>query len=331
MPDSADTKRFAPALERTWVRFLLLLSILVAVGLGGVIALPGSSAPLRFDPPPVDLEFNTQGANSQGPNSKSPNVQQGTPAQSTQGQTTGKPAPTRQRQITPPAGGGGTTAPAQSAAVVAADDNGGETSTTTDAATTQGTKSIRLFGTVEFRSALKNLPKWDRVLSSEKKQPTFGPDKSRMPANAAERWDKLAADIADKPLLEQAQKVNNFFNQWPYKTDMAVWGVEDYWATPAEFMKKSGDCEDYAISKYYALRSLGVPASKLRVAVIIDSIRNLGHAILIVYTDDGKAYVLDNLTNLVLSHERLTHYVPQYSVNEEFLWRHIRPVAKKMK
>jgi predicted transglutaminase-like cysteine proteinase len=191
----------------------------------------------------------------------------------------------------------------------------------------QQIKPLRLFGTVEFRSALKNLPKWERVLASEAKTPTFAPG-GKIPSNVRPRWDKLEAELRGKSPLEQIQGVNNFFNQWPYKTDPAVWGVEDYWATPQEFMQKSGDCEDYAITKYYALRSLGIPASQLRIVALKDTLRNLGHAVL-AYIDGDKVYILDNLTNLVLSHQKLTHYDPQFSVNEEYLWRHVKPLPKQ--
>lgn len=185
--------------------------------------------------------------------------------------------------------------------------------------------AIRLFGTVEFRSTIKNLPKWERVMASEQMHPTFtaaGMDTKNDRVN--KRWKELKSKIADAPLMEQMRAVNNFFNQWPYKTDLEVWGVEDYWATPRELVERSGDCEDYAIAKYYALRDLGVPAANLRVVALKDSIRGIGHAVLVVYMEND-AYLLDNLTNLVLSHTKLKHYVPQYSVNEEHLWRHVKP------
>ena len=305
MSEPADITLTAPASGRIWFRFLMVLGVLVAVGLGVlVVAVPGQTAPgrygeqLKFEPPPVDLDFNSDGANSE---TATPARQQGPqPAEQSRNQgTTQKPQ-------------------AQS---------GGAQGQAAGGSTGGKPKSVRLFGTAEFRSVIKDLPKWERVLNLEKQKPSFGSDRSRMPANVVPRWEKLAAELAGKPLKEQAQKVNNFFNQWPYKTDMAVWGVEDYWAVPAEFMQKSGDCEDYAISKYYALRELGVPANKMRIVIIVDSIRNLGHAVLVVYYDDN-AYVLDNLTNLVLSHQRLTHYVPQFSINEEYLWRHVQPVKK---
>ncbi|MDR0339436.1 MAG: transglutaminase-like cysteine peptidase [Desulfovibrio sp.] len=195
----------------------------------------------------------------------------------------------------------------------------------TDGGAGEQAPPIRLFKTVEFRSPIKNLPKWERVLGSETANTSFtvgGLDTERK--DVAARWARLKGELADAPLKKQVSGVNNFFNQWPYKTDIEIWGVEDYWATPREFVKLSGDCEDYVIAKYYALRDLGIPAKTLRIAAVKDNIRNLGHSVLVVFMEND-AYVLDNLTNLVLSHKKLTHYVPQYSVNEEYLWRHVKP------
>jgi len=188
---------------------------------------------------------------------------------------------------------------------------------------------VRLFGTVEFRSPIKNLPKWEGVRDSEIKRPTFvsaGLDLDVQNPDVVRRWVALRDKVKDAPLREKAMEVNRFFNQWPYISDMELWGLEDYWTTPRVFIEKSGDCEEYAITKYYALRALGVPAEFLRIAAVRDTIRNLGHAVLVVFMD-GDAYVLDNLTNLVLSHRRLTHYAPQFSINEDFLWRHVVPKA----
>lgn len=187
-------------------------------------------------------------------------------------------------------------------------------------------KPIRLFGTVEFRGTLKNMPKWQRVLNAEKKAPTFGTNEDKtMPAKVLQNWRSLKEKIKDKSLMEQAKAVNVFFNQWPYKTDLALYGVTDYWATPQEFLKKSGDCEDYAITKYYAMRSLGVPAKQLRIVALKDTIRNLGHAVLVVFVNDN-AYVLDNLSQMLIVHSRLKHYAPQYSVNEDYRWAHVVPL-----
>ncbi|MDR1490361.1 MAG: transglutaminase-like cysteine peptidase [Desulfovibrio sp.] len=186
---------------------------------------------------------------------------------------------------------------------------------------------IRLFGTAEFRSLIKNLPKWERVLEEEAKNPSFTEQGIATDnAKVQERWLALKATLKDAPIRDKLQGVTNFFNQWPYKTDAEVWGVEDYWATPREFLIRSGDCEDYAIAKFFALVDLGVPPELMRIAAVKDGIRGLGHAVLVVFVDND-AYILDNITNLVLSHKKLTHYAPLYTVNEEYLWRHVKPKA----
>ncbi len=125
---------------------------------------------------------------------------------------------------------------------------------------------IFLFSSVEFRGALKNLPKWQRVLTEEAKNPTF---KSDVATKA--KWEDLKAKAEGKPLKEMLKMVNDFFNRMPYRTDMEVWGVEDYWATPREFIQKSGDCEDYSITKYYALRELGIDPADMRIVILMDT------------------------------------------------------------
>jgi predicted transglutaminase-like cysteine proteinase len=65
---------------------------------------------------------------------------------------------------------------------------------------------------------------------------------------------------------DKVELVNLFFNSViEYKTDEKNWGVADYWSTPSELIEKgAGDCEDFAIAKYYSLLALGVPRNKLR-------------------------------------------------------------------
>jgi transglutaminase-like putative cysteine protease len=67
--------------------------------------------------------------------------------------------------------------------------------------------------------------------------------------------DKLETDA----LSEQLIQVNRYVNEIQYMQDVANWGESDHWAAPAEFFANGGDCEDYAIAKYFLLRELGVP------------------------------------------------------------------------
>jgi predicted transglutaminase-like cysteine proteinase len=213
----------------------------------------------------------------------------------------------------------------ESANASAAPEGTGEAAEPAGAAAAPAKPPVRLIGTVEFRSLIKNLPKWERVMAEEEARPTFAGDALNIDnPQLQERWKNLRAKLKDAPLIEKVRGVNNFFNQWPYKRDPEAWGVEDYWATPREFIQKSGDCEDYAVTKFYALLNLGVPKEQMRIAAVKDGIRGLGHAVLVVFMDDD-AYILDNLTNLVLSHKKLTHYTPQYTVNKDYMWRHVKP------
>ncbi|MEJ2519658.1 MAG: transglutaminase-like cysteine peptidase [Desulfuromonadales bacterium] len=184
-----------------------------------------------------------------------------------------------------------------------------------------------LFRSHEFRSTLKALPNWTRVMVAAADQiegfnhcPVAGESCSA----AALSWQKIMRQSQSLVGLDQLRSVNSYFNRWPYRLDIDVYGVSDYWATPGEFLKLSGDCEDYSITKYYALRQLGYPADDLRIVLLRDTIRNIAHAILAVKLNQ-ETYVLDNMSDLILPHQKYEHYVPQYSVNEHYRWAHVSP------
>ncbi|QGY42021.1 hypothetical protein GM415_08705 [Pseudodesulfovibrio cashew] len=153
------------------------------------------------------------------------------------------------------------------------------------------------------------------------------PSMAKLPSRSG--WNKLVRETSSLSLMGRLKAVNKFFNRWPYRLDAANYGKSDYWATPKEFLMKSGDCEDYAIAKFYALQELGFRNVPMRIVAVRDVIRNIGHAVLAVYLDD-QVYILDNQTDMVLPHTRYKHYVPQYSVDEHYRWMHI-PVSGKAK
>lgn len=186
-----------------------------------------------------------------------------------------------------------------------------------------------LFRSHEFRSTLKALPNWTRVVMTAETQTEafYACDASKEAcSSAALSWQKIIRQSIGLPPMAQLKTVNSYFNRWPYGLDIDIYGVSDYWATPGEFLKLSGDCEDYSITKYYALRKLGFAIEDMRIVLLKDNIRNISHAILAVNLD-GESYVLDNVSDLVLSHLMYEHYVPQYSVNEFYRWAHVAPGA----
>ena len=113
--------------------------------------------------------------------------------------------------------------------------------------------------------------------------------------------------------------VNFYFNRVRFLSDRAHWGIEDYWATPAEFFATDGgDCEDYSIAKYYALRELGVPNARLRVTYVKSSTLNQAHMVLAYYvTPEAEPLILDNLDDEVRPASQRPDLVPVYSFNDE--------------
>lgn len=199
--------------------------------------------------------------------------------------------------------------------------NGEEEAASEGAAKKPAAPKIQLFGTVEVRRPVKTLPVWLQVLQKNEANPIFTPG-SRL--NASTTWDELKARAKGLSRLDTLKLVNKFWNQWPYREDREAYGQPDYWAAPYEFRKTSGDCEDYSIAKYFTLKELGFSTDEMRVVVVMETIRNIAHAVLVVYLD-GEAYVLDNLSANVLPHSRLRNYLPQYSVNEKYRWSHMKP------
>jgi len=192
-----------------------------------------------------------------------------------------------------------------------------------------------LFGSVEIRSdTLRGLQQWQRVVGAmQNAGPAFNAcAKSAANCDTAmlKRWREIVVAANALPYKERVKAVNASFNGWPYKMDMEVYGVREYWATPKEFVVRSGDCEDYSIAKYYALRNVGYSKDELRVVAVRDTIRGYGHAIIAVYV--GKdILILDNLSPLVLSHKKYTNYEPQVSMNETSRWAHVSDEAQRQK
>jgi predicted transglutaminase-like cysteine proteinase len=186
-----------------------------------------------------------------------------------------------------------------------------------------------LFGTTEFRAeSLAALPKWQHVLSRiARERVTYeacSRSRAACPSRSVSAWRSVIQSQIGRAEIDQLEAVNRFLNDWRYKADDQNYGRRDYWATPLEFLRHSGDCEDYAIAKYVTLREIGFAPEQLRLVVVRDVARDLAHAVLAVYLDD-QVYVLDNLTNAVLPQERVAHYVPYYSINETTRWGHVPP------
>ena len=128
-------------------------------------------------------------------------------------------------------------------------------------------------------------------------------------------WQRFLDGLRDRPVLERITAVNDFINRVRYREDGDNWGIGDYWAAPGEFFASGGDCEDYAIAKYYSLRALGFPIERLKIVVLYDHRRELPHAVLSV-TWNGDELILDNFGQSLSRWAEAPHYKPIYAVNE---------------
>jgi predicted transglutaminase-like cysteine proteinase len=126
--------------------------------------------------------------------------------------------------------------------------------------------------------------------------------------------------------LERVKAINQFFNrQIQYREDMDNWGVVDYWASPMELLNRgAGDCEDYAIAKYFSLIAMGLPPAKMRMVYVRaqtgGSIQ--AHMVLAYYPEpNAEPWILDNLITDIRPASRRPDLAPVFSFNAEGLWQ----------
>lgn len=132
----------------------------------------------------------------------------------------------------------------------------------------------------------------------------------------------LFAELSGKEIKQQLTKVNFFYNQFNYQDDIKLWKQKDYWATPEEFVgHNSGDCEDYVVAKYFALRALGVPDEHLYLTYVKAVRENVAHMVLSYFeTLQSTPLILDNYNPRILPADKRSDLLPVYSFNAKSLF-----------
>lgn len=133
-------------------------------------------------------------------------------------------------------------------------------------------------------------------------------------------------------ILATADKINKQVNNLvKYTLDKDLYGVDDYWATPAETLaKKRGDCEDYAILKRALLLKEGIK-SRLGYGVILHKNGKSEKHMIDIIVIDGVEYALDNFNPdiLKLSERKDLSIVVQFDT--ENVYRDGKPVKIDVK
>ena len=185
-------------------------------------------------------------------------------------------------------------------------------------------QSLSRRSTETRREGSARFPKWkgaiDRTLR-ERQQLTQPCRKTSVSSCDMHDWQELLNNLRGRARGDQINLINLELNRRAYILDPINWGVADYWASPAQFFQKNGDCEDYSIAKYMSLRDLGLQPRDMRVIVLNDENLKIPHAVLAV-RNDGDELILDNQVNRVVSHRIIRHYRPIFSINEEAWWLH---------
>lgn len=156
---------------------------------------------------------------------------------------------------------------------------------------------------VEQNTGYNDFSKWTTVLGRTQRQ-------ARSPM--ATRFDALVAKATS--VSDQIAYIDAAINRTKYVSDKTQFNKSDYWQTPYEFLGRGGDCEDYAIAKYFALKKLGY--KNLRLLVTYDTVLQTPHTVLeVLYR--GERIILDNVQDE--NPDRLT---PFYAIAEGKWWRY---------
>lgn len=127
---------------------------------------------------------------------------------------------------------------------------------------------------------------------------------------------------ADLRLDQQVRLVNRFINRHHYKDDRVNSQSEagNQWETLTEFLQHGGDCEDFAVAKYFVLREFGVDADDMRIVIGREAQRATHHAMLAIRFDED-VWLLENDNTIRRNgNQDIDRFV--YAINERGIWDH---------
>lgn len=133
------------------------------------------------------------------------------------------------------------------------------------------------------------------------------------------------------------EQINYYFNQYPYLEDKISRSENDYWKTPEEFLTDNGgDCEDYAIIKYFQLVSMGVPKEKFKFYYAYLKDKKIYH-VMLGYKENKESEVvfLDNEYSRIVKESNRKNVFILSTFDEENIKikvtnEKLKPIIKKM-
>ena len=184
-----------------------------------------------------------------------------------------------------------------------------------------------LLGSWEFASTrLDALPLWRDVLQRIKHERPRIKDCDRdidacfSPSMVA--WRAKIKELQSESLRHKVEAINAFINTWPKHSDQEAYSKIDHWASPLEFLERSGDDEDFAIMKFSSLREAGLKNEQLRLVMVKDSLTGRAEIVLAAYIEN-EVLILSNQWPNVIRDDHAASYVPFISLNETTRWAHV--------
>jgi len=103
--------------------------------------------------------------------------------------------------------------------------------------------------------------------------------------------------------------------------------VADRWSSPLEtFTTERGDCEDYAIAKFVALRAAGIAPQDVRLVVVHNNAAGEQHAVVAVRLD-GNWIILDNRWLALVPDHELWRATPVFELDDDGVRRFLDPAT----
>src|SRR6266403_293682 len=192
-------------------------------------------------------------------------------------------------------------------------------------------RSAEPFGVFAFRLTGGGLrEKWlgiQRKLDEERVQLALcDGDRERCVSPAALRFLAIVDHARAREGRARLGEINRAINLAIHPmSDLAQYGEIDVWSSPlVTFATGSGDCEDYAIAKFVALRQAGISPDDLRIVIMRDTIRDEDHAVVAARLD-GHWLTLDNRRMAMIEDGNVRNYQPLFVIDQYGVRQYVAP------
>jgi predicted transglutaminase-like cysteine proteinase len=178
------------------------------------------------------------------------------------------------------------------------------------------------FGLYQFRAPEGAIwTKW-RAIETDMKAEAAEIERCRADSESCSLEVARFLRLADSARLAGGRKALTIVNEGlnaaiRYQSDISHHGVVDKWSAPLATLKDGlGDCEDYAIAKYVALREAGLPTNDLRILLVRDTISAQDHAV-VAARHESHWLILDNRWSGLADAGTQSRLVPRFALGDD--------------